>query len=210
MANELKTIKIDGAEYSIGPSVVDSLTSTSASDALSANQGSVLAGEVKAEAARAAAKETELENAISKAGKIDDVRVNGTSVVTDKVANIDLSDYALVSDLDGYQEKLTAGTLIQILDNKISTTAEKNVIEGIKVDGDKLPLTEKIATLGKLSLKDEVAESDLNSTLLNKLNYITSVSSSFEVTDGNLDLKSVSTDLLENGAKDLILDAGGG
>lgn len=149
-----------------------------------------------------------LETSTGKAGFYDTVSktfktVSGAAGVKDE------SDYALVSDLDAKQDKLTAGTLIQILDNKISTTAEKNVIEGIKVDGDRLPLTEKIANLGKLSLKDEVAESDLNSTLLNKLNYITSVSSSFEVTDGNLDLKSVSTDLLENGAKDLILDAGG-
>lgn len=150
-----------------------------------------------------------LETSTGNAGFYDAVSktfktVSGATGVKDE------SDYALASDLEGvYQKKLTAGTLIEILNDKISTTAEKNVIEGIKVDGDKLPLTEKIATLGKLSLKDEVAESDLNSTLLNKLNYITSVSSSFEVTDGNLDLKSVSTDLLENGAKDLILDAGG-
>ena len=45
------------------------------------------------ETTRAQAKETELEDAISKAGKIDDVKIDGTSVVTDKVANIDLTDY---------------------------------------------------------------------------------------------------------------------
>lgn len=195
----------------IADSVSDESARAQKEEATLLKQLSKIKSSLVAEIDRATAKDDSLEKAISEAGKIDDVKVNGTSVVTDKVANVDLTDYALASDLEGvYQKKLTAGALIEILNDKISTTAEKNVIEGIKVDGDKLPLTEKIATLGKLSLKDEVAESDLNSTLLNKLNYITSVSSSFEVTDGNLDLKSVSTDLLENGAKDLILDAGGG
>lgn len=46
---------------------------------------------INEETARATAKESVLEKAISEAGKIDDVRVNGESVVTDKIADIDLS-----------------------------------------------------------------------------------------------------------------------
>lgn len=48
---------------------------------------------IDAEVTRATTKESELEAAIKEAGKIDDVKVNGTSVVTDKVANIDLTNY---------------------------------------------------------------------------------------------------------------------
>ena len=57
---------------------------------------------ITAETTRATTKETELENAIKEAGKIDDVKVNDVSVVTDKVANIDLTSYAKSSDLTSY------------------------------------------------------------------------------------------------------------
>ena len=60
---------------------------------------------IMAETTRATAKETELENAIKEAGKIDDVKVNDVSVVTDKVANIDLTSYAKTSDLSSYVKK---------------------------------------------------------------------------------------------------------
>lgn len=49
---------------------------------------------ISEEATRATAKESELSDAISKAGKIDDVQVDGKSVVANKVANIDLSSFS--------------------------------------------------------------------------------------------------------------------
>ena len=60
---------------------------------------------ITAETTRATTKEAELENAIKEAGKIDDVKVNDVSVVTDKVANIDLTSYAKTSDLSSYVKK---------------------------------------------------------------------------------------------------------
>lgn len=160
---------------------------------------SSLAGETN----RSIAKDEALERKIA-------VNASDISSVVSSVKDLEAADEKLQANIDKKQDKLTAGTLIEIVNNEISTSAEKNVIDGIAVNGEKLPLVDKITELGKLSLKDEIAESDLNSTLLDKLNYITSVSEAFEVSNGNLSLKSVSTDLLENGAEDLILDAGGG
>jgi hypothetical protein len=60
---------------------------------------------ISAETTRATAKETELENAIKEAGKIDDVKVNDVSVVINKVANIDLTSYAKTDDLSSYVKK---------------------------------------------------------------------------------------------------------
>jgi hypothetical protein len=57
--------------------------------------------DIASEAEARASKDEELEKKIDKAGKIDDVQVNGTSVVTDKVANIDLTNYV---DLTSTQE----------------------------------------------------------------------------------------------------------
>lgn len=62
--------------------------------------------------------------------KIEDVQVNGTSVVENKVANIDLT---------GKQDTLTAGTNITIENNVISSTAsggEDNDILVLKLDDD--------------------------------------------------------------------------
>jgi len=49
--------------------------------------------------------------------KVEDVKVNGTSVVADKIANIDLT---------GKQDVLTAGTNITIENNVISATSGNN------------------------------------------------------------------------------------
>lgn len=71
-----------------------------------------------AEASRAQAKEAELETAISQAGKIDDVKVDGASVVVDKVANIDLSEYAKGSELTAEATGREAGDAQTLTDAK--------------------------------------------------------------------------------------------
>lgn len=50
-------------------------------------------------------------------GKVDDVQVNGTSVVADKIANIDLSEYAKTSEVI---TELTGDKAIKVDGNKIS------------------------------------------------------------------------------------------
>jgi hypothetical protein len=63
--------------------------------------------------------------------KVEDVRVNGSSVVSNKIADVDLSDYVTESELedalDDKQDVLTAGDNIDITNNVIS--AEVPTIE---------------------------------------------------------------------------------
>ena len=72
------------------------------------------------EISRATTKESELEAAIKEAGKIDDVKVNGTSVVTDKVANIDLTNY-----VDLTSEQSISGKKIFEVKPCYATTSQK-------------------------------------------------------------------------------------
>lgn len=82
--------------------------------------------------------------------KVEDVRVNNTSVVSDKIANIDLSDYVTDSELedalDDKQDVLTAGENITIEDNVISATGGgggSNARELTKAEYDALSDAEK-------------------------------------------------------------------
>lgn len=79
---------------------------------------SALSESISSEAARATAKETELETAISQAGKIDDVQVNGTSVVSDKVANIDLTSYVLKAG-----DTMTGALNVPVINDQNANTA---------------------------------------------------------------------------------------
>ena len=67
--------------------------------------------ELSEEKTRAIARENEIEQKISQTGKVDDVQVNGESVVQDRVANIDLSPYAKTSTLDNYVTLTTDQTI---------------------------------------------------------------------------------------------------
>lgn len=81
--------------------------------------------------------------------KVEDVRVNGTSVVSDKIANVDLSDYVTESELedalDDKQDVLTAGENITIEDNVISATGGggSSAMEITKAEYDALPEAQK-------------------------------------------------------------------
>jgi len=63
---------------------------------------------------------------VAEAGKVQDVKVNGDSVVTDKVANIDLTSYALQTSLDTTNENLlseatTRASQVSTLTNDVNT-----------------------------------------------------------------------------------------
>lgn len=77
-----------------------------------------------AEISRAQVKESELETAISEAGKIDDVQVNGTSVVTDKVANVDLSNYVTLDGEQTITGQKTFNDILTIKSDKYIKTDE--------------------------------------------------------------------------------------
>ena len=70
-----------------------------------------------------------LEEAIESAGKVDDVQVNGTSVVTDKVAKIDLSSYYTKDESYSNTEIDT-----KLLDKANDKVTYKNVVDDKEVE----------------------------------------------------------------------------
>ena len=104
-----------------------------------------------------------IEKEISKAGKIDDVQVNGQSVVEDKVAKIDLTSYATSDTISGLNTRISndeiainkANNQITDLDNRVSSC--ENTVKSIgnavasKLDqavyySDKKEIESKIST----------------------------------------------------------------
>lgn len=100
----------------------------------------------------------------------------------------------------------------------INNTLSTGVVKGVKInDADQtLPLNDGIVNIavpkGALASKDKVAEEDLDETLLAKVNkaeYISSINETqLDVTATKLSIKAVSTDLLTQGDKELILNGG--
>lgn len=100
----------------------------------------------------------------------------------------------------------------------INNTLSTGVVKGVKINGaaDPLPLNDGIVDIavpkGALASKDKVAEEDLDETLLAKVNkaeYISSINETqLDVTAAKLSIKAVSTDLLTQGDKELILNGG--
>ena len=62
-------------------------------------------------------------------GGVSDVKVNNVSVLSGDVAEIDLTDYATSSDLDGKQDSLTPGTNITIDQNNVISATGGNEVE---------------------------------------------------------------------------------
>ena len=58
-----------------------------------------------------------------------------------------------------------------------------------------------------MAFKNKVTINDVDQTLLDKINYITSVANEFAVVNGKLELKSVSTDKFTQGEQPFILDS---
>lgn len=117
--------------------------------------------ELSEEKTRAIAREDEIEQKITQIGKVDDVQVNGESVVQDRVAQIDLSPYAKADSLNDYVtlstdqtifgQKTTAERLIYKLGNKdlpdgysaaIVTIASSGIDTGIVVSSLTMPTIE--------------------------------------------------------------------
>lgn len=94
-----------------------------------------------------------ISNLLSPKDKIDDVQVNGTSVVKDKVAKIDLTGYAASSDLEPIQTQVATNQ------KNIKTNAD-NIIS---VKEDISQVEDDILTLeGKMPTKTSQLENDSN------------------------------------------------
>lgn len=102
--------------------------------------------------------------------------------------------------------------------NTINNTLSTGVVKGVKINSaaETLPLNDGIVDIsvpkGALASKDKVTEDDLDETLLakvNKVEYISSIDENqLDVTNAKLSIKAVSTDLLTQGANELILNGG--
>lgn len=100
----------------------------------------------------------------------------------------------------------------------IKNTIATGVVKGVKINSSEsvLPLNDGIVDIsiptGALAGKDKVAESDLDESLVAKVNkaeFISSVNiDQLAVADAKLSIKAVSTDLLTQGETELILDGG--
>lgn len=96
----------------------------------------ILNQKIENETERAINKETELEEKIKESGKIDDVLVNGESVVEDKIAKIDLTSYATKTDIEEEKtERQDEDTSIrarvkqEILDRKTADSSLQKIIQ---------------------------------------------------------------------------------
>lgn len=81
-------------------------------------------------------------------------------------------------------------------------------VSDVKVNGASVVDNSLIANieLGELAFKNKITINDVDQTLLDKINYITSVANEFEVVNGKLELQSVSTDKFTQGEQPFILD----
>lgn len=155
---------------------------------------------------------TGLETALAGKGSKTDVDALKTAVGTS-------ADEATAETLFGKVLKAqntadTNKTSIETINSTLST----GVVKGVKINGaaETLPLNDGIVDIsvpkGALASKDKVAEEDLEETLLTKVNkaeYISSVESTqLDVTAAKLSIKAVSTDLLTQGANELVLNGG--
>lgn len=99
------------------------------------------------------------------------------------------------------------GAAVPIVNQIAQITVDSAKVADVTVNGQSV-VVNQVATLGKMAAAEEVNETNVNATLLNKINYITSVTEDFLVKNGQLQLQKVSTDLLYNGK--LRLDLNGG
>lgn len=81
-------------------------------------------------------------------------------------------------------------------------------VSDVKINGTSVVDNSLIANieLGEIAFKNKITINDVDQTLLDKINYITSVAKEFEVINGKLELKSISTDKITQGEQPFILD----
>lgn len=139
---------------------------------------------------------------LSNAGKVDDVQVDGTSVVTGKVANIDLSLYAKTSDVNNeLKNKLNVADFNSYSGNvntKISAKQDKGD-SYTKTESDGRYLTKTAYTTDKDTLTNKLADyaktSDVTAAL-NKKQDVLTIDDKLDKTSANaVQNKAIATEL---------------
>lgn len=138
--------------------------------------------ELSEEKTRAITRENEIEQKISQKGNVDDVQVNGESVVQDRVANIDLSPYALSDEVP---------TKLSELANDVGYITDTGILMYESVD--KFPTSGNSAVI--------YLAKDTNYTY----RYDSILKKYLEISRPYEELTEVSTDIIVNGKLELIL-----
>lgn len=120
-----------------------------------------------------------LQTAIQSAGKVDDVQIDGTSILDNKIANIDSSQFGKVDDVQ------IDGT--SILDNKVANinSSEFGKLDDVKVNGESVVINKEalITIPNKVSdLENDseyVTDEKMQEEMLNKQDVIENVSSTY-------------------------------
>lgn len=148
----------------------------------------VLNQKIENETERAINKETELEEKIKESGKIDDVLVNGESVVEDKIAKIDLTSYATKSDVEEEKtERQDADSTLQTnieSETNLRTTADTNLRHRINIVSKNL--SSEIKTRAR---QDSNLQTQITANKTNISNLTTRVS------DAESNITALETDL---------------
>jgi hypothetical protein len=131
-------------------------------EAIASNKSSIntLNSDLAKEIAERKEVDKKLEEEISKAGKIDDVLVNGVSVVSNKVANIDLSEYAKSSDVEN-----TVTEKINTLDCELVKVNSNETISGISETDGVISVTKQAISVSQTQIYDAATLDEVNTML---------------------------------------------
>lgn len=102
-------------------------------------------------------------------------------------------------------------TAIGEINGKLSTL-DGAAVKEVQLNGTKIAAVDGVVNIvtGALASKDKIVEADVDATLLDKIvNFVSSVETTqMNVEGGKLSITAVSTDLLVQGAQELIMDGG--
>lgn len=96
--------------------------------------------------------------------------------------------------------------------NSTLSTLNDVAVKEVQLNGTKIAAVDGVVNIvtGALASKDKIVETDVDATLLDKIvNFVSSVEETqMKVESGKLSIKAVSTDLLTQGAQELIMNGG--
>lgn len=154
-------------------------------------------------------------------GLVDDLASKAAKADFDNLSGLvgTKADESTADTLFGKVAKAQAGVDANAGEiTSIKNTIATGVVKGVKINSSEsvLPLNDGIVDIsiptGALASKDKVAESDLDESLVAKVNkaeFISSVNTDqLAVAGAKLSIKAVSTDLLTQGENELIIDGG--
>lgn len=203
LLTDAQAVKLAGLEDGANKTtVVDNLTSESATAALSAKQGKQLESEIdaletgKANKTDVPSKLSDLTDDISAANVIETIKVDSTALtVTGKAVNIDLSKKADKADVTALTSRVSTNendiSTIKTKLANVEENAEANIIESIKVNGSALsPDASKAVDITVPTKLSDITD-DIDAA--NKINSIKVNGTAQTITSKSVDIKVPTT-----------------